>query len=902
MKKKLLLFFIIYILLCTCTAYASPIYSKEEVIPITDGVALTKVESFYSDYNLSYSYITADLSQEHLDLKLLTSQNGIDTLDTVSRLAATEANTVAALNADFFSVYAGHTGFSLGVEIKDGALLQSPINPSTMATVYKENDQVHMSYLDFHIMVVAPDWEYREIRHLNKHTSYFGDILMYTHEFNGGYSPAPGGEVLEVVVEDGKILEFRRNMPPCKIPKNGCVLVISEGADMFFANHFKEGDPVKFDYYITPDLKEAQEAFGGGAMLVSEGEALSTFSHVVSGYNPRSAIGVDKTGTRITLLAVNGRQANSRGVTMTELARMMQELGCYYAVNLDGGGSTNMVASTVWAPQLHTVNSPTENRRVINAVGITGSLVPDGEPDGIILETDDPAVFIGQSTKVSYAVYDKTKHAVDKEAKLFSNKGKIEDNIFTATRGGDAVIYAECGDAEGEISVYVVDEISGIVMDDSFMMEAGDSRNLSFDVFDADGHYVHVTNTEPFSFRSSDTSVVFFKDNKLTAKKDGVAIISVEKDGVVHYATVYVGANTADYTDDFEVQSGSFAAYPESVKGDFQLSDYFAVSGAFAGKLSYDFKDNTDETRGAYFVPNQPIPVAASCKEITVFCASDKEFSHTVKAQITDGDGTVHRISFEGEIAPLTMQKITAKIPNDMKAPLTLTRIYVVALPGENADAGHLFFDDLSLQISVPLEKVAVPAAVYDDPMEARASGKAVFSVGAVAQQENTLLDRLTYLAAEKEMRKKGVVALVGGMRTANKQLSTEGFGVKEEGDTLYITVDTQKGGIRATDATQWDRMYDAVSHTDAKYIFILSDTDVFGANAFENEAMVAFLGNLPQKVFVISRGEANGLIIKNNVRYFTLCDAACGIHLSDYTYLQFTFGEEVSYAWKQIW
>lgn len=902
MKKKLCLLFIIYILLCSGTVYAAPIYSKEEVIPITEGVELTKVESFYSDHNLSYSYITADLSQEHLDLKLLTAQGGTDVLDTVGSIAATEANAVAALNADFFSIYAGNKGFSLGIEIKDGALLQSPINPSTMATVYKEDNQVHMSYLDFHIMVVAPDWEYREIRHLNKHTSYFGDILMYTSEFNGGYSPAPGGVVLEVVVEDGKILEFRRNMPSCKIPENGCVLVISEGADMFFANHFKEGDPVKFDYYITPDLKEAQEAFGGGAMLVSEGKALSSFSHVVSGYNPRSAIGVDKSGTRVLLLAVNGRQAGSRGVTMTELALMMQELGCYYAVNLDGGGSTNMVASTVWAPQLHTVNSPTENRRVINAVGITGSLVPDGEPDGIILETEDPAVFIGQSTKVSYAVYDKTKHAVNQEAKLFSNKGKIKDNIFTGTRGGEAVIYAECGDAEGEISVYVVDEISGIVMDDSFVMETGQSMELSFDVFDEEGHYVHVTETELFSFRSSDTKVASFKGNKLTAKKDGVTIISVEKDGVVHHAAVYVGTSTEEYTDDFEVQSGSFAAYPDGVKGDFQLSEFFAVSGDFAGKLSYDFTTNTDETRGAYFVPNQPIPVADSCEEITIFCASDKEFPHSVKAQITDGDGEVHRISFEGEVVPLTMQKITAKIPENIKAPITLTRIYVVALPGEDVDTGHLFLDDLSLQISVPPERVAVPANEYDDPMEARASGKAVFSVGAVSQQESTLLDRLTYLAAEKEMTKKGAAALIGGMRTENEQLSTEGFGVKEEGDALYITVETQKGGIRATDATQWDRLYKAVSQTNAKYVFILSDTDVFGANAFENEAMVAFLGNLPQKVFVISRGETNSLTIKNNVRYFTLCDAVGGTELSAYRYLQFTFGEEVSYVWKEIW
>ena len=185
MKKWVLVICFLYTLFCV-PIMAAPIYSKQEVIPVAEGVNLTKVERFYSDHNLTYSYITADLSEEHLDLKLLTPETGIDTLDTVASIAGATENTVAAMNADFFSVYSGNTGFSLGIEIQDGALLQSPINPSTMATVYKEDNQLFMSYLDFHIMVVAPDWEYREIRHLNKHTSYFGDILMYTSEFNGG--------------------------------------------------------------------------------------------------------------------------------------------------------------------------------------------------------------------------------------------------------------------------------------------------------------------------------------------------------------------------------------------------------------------------------------------------------------------------------------------------------------------------------------------------------------------------------------------------------------------------------------------------------------------------------------------------------------------------------------------
>lgn len=225
--------------------FAAQIYKTEEEIFIAEGVTLTKVKSFYSDHNLSYSYIKADLSNENVGLKLLTPYTGSDSLDTVGNIASSYPGTVAAMNADFFSTVKSGKALSLGIEIQDGKLLQSPINPDTMATIYEKDGVVDMSYLGFNIMVVAPNWEYAPIAHLNKHTSYYGAILMYTSDFNGGYSPAPGGEVVEVVIENGTVREFRRNMPPVKIPENGCVLVVSEGSSMFLANNFAVGDPRK---------------------------------------------------------------------------------------------------------------------------------------------------------------------------------------------------------------------------------------------------------------------------------------------------------------------------------------------------------------------------------------------------------------------------------------------------------------------------------------------------------------------------------------------------------------------------------------------------------------------------------------------------------------------------------
>ncbi|MDO5478858.1 MAG: phosphodiester glycosidase family protein, partial [Clostridia bacterium] len=577
MKKLFALLFALSIIFTYVSA--NEIYSYEETIPIADGITLTRVEEFHASHNVSYSYITADLTNKNVGLTLLKSDRGMDYSETNAALAATEKDVVASLNADFFS-HVGSKTISLGIEIKDSKMLQSPINPGSMATVSLKDDEILMGYLDFHIMAVAPNWEYEEIRHLNKHTSYYGDILMFTGEFNGGYSPAPGGEVVEVVVEDGIITEFRRNLPPCKIPENGCILAVSEGSSMFFSNNFEVGDKIKFDYYITPDISDSDLAFGGGAMLVSKGKALSAFSHNVSGYNPRSAIGISEDGETLYLVAVNGRQGESRGMTMTELATLMEKLGCYSAVNLDGGGSTSMLASTIWNEKMHVVNSPSETRRIINAIGLTyKDADKDSSPYKIALKSEKSTVFIGDSVKINYAIYDKNLRSVDGKISWTASSGKIKDGVFTAGKGGIVKINANSGNAKGETEIFVIDKVSGIKVPDKINLSPGKSQSISIEVFDNAGNYTTVENLTPFTFTSDNPEVISVSDGKITAHKNGRAIITVKKDNAKSFISVISGVDSVKSTYGFEEDEGTLITYPSYVGGDYYLSEDHVHSG-----------------------------------------------------------------------------------------------------------------------------------------------------------------------------------------------------------------------------------------------------------------------------------------------------------------------------------
>lgn len=79
--------------------------------------------------------------------------------------------------------------------------------------------------------------------------------------------------------------------------------------------------------------------------------------------HPRSALGLDKSRRFLLLVVVDGRRAgHSDGVTLHQLATLMKEQGCQQAINLDGGGSSIMLARDEKTQSLTTINRPSDGR------------------------------------------------------------------------------------------------------------------------------------------------------------------------------------------------------------------------------------------------------------------------------------------------------------------------------------------------------------------------------------------------------------------------------------------------------------------------------------------------------------------------------------------------------------
>ncbi|MBK1833555.1 phosphodiester glycosidase family protein [Roseibacillus ishigakijimensis] len=109
--------------------------------------------------------------------------------------------------------------------------------------------------------------------------------------------------------------------------------------------------------------------YGAKGMLLDEGEVVTEAVDV----HPRSALGVDREGRFVYLVTFDGRRKGySLGADLPEMARFFQELGCWQAMNLDGGGSTTLVVKDPVSGEATFANRPSGSgeRAVGNHLGV----------------------------------------------------------------------------------------------------------------------------------------------------------------------------------------------------------------------------------------------------------------------------------------------------------------------------------------------------------------------------------------------------------------------------------------------------------------------------------------------------------------------------------------------------
>ena len=102
---------------------------------------------------------------------------------------------------------------------------------------------------------------------------------------------------------------------------------------------------------LTSSLRKwkMRTAVGGGPVLIQFGkinitnnEELKFTGKAIEDKHPRTAMGYTKDG-KLIILMIEGRNTVAHGATLGQEAQILKDLGCWEALNLDGGGSSCML-------------------------------------------------------------------------------------------------------------------------------------------------------------------------------------------------------------------------------------------------------------------------------------------------------------------------------------------------------------------------------------------------------------------------------------------------------------------------------------------------------------------------------------------------------------------------------
>lgn len=139
------------------------------------------------------------------------------------------------------------------------------------------------------------------------------------------------------------------------IPSNG--YIYSVGTNLITKlPTIQIGDPVTINASIIPLLEPTTTSIwqqlpfilGGGPLLIKNGQinhdyTAEKLSHkFITNRYARTAVGILANGNWLLVTAEKNTYNHSEGCTISELAQIMQNLGCLDALNLDGGGSATM--------------------------------------------------------------------------------------------------------------------------------------------------------------------------------------------------------------------------------------------------------------------------------------------------------------------------------------------------------------------------------------------------------------------------------------------------------------------------------------------------------------------------------------------------------------------------------
>lgn len=306
--------------------------SEEQIAPGVKHISLLR----YKQAKIISAHIVDLTPGSDYLLRPLLSNDAITGLEKLQSMAQ-RSRAITAVNGSYFAL----NGEILGL-LKINGQIVSTSNVERTALGILPDGAVIMDQIDYRGSITLPDGRTVAITGVN-HERGPNDLILYNNYYDSMTSTNQYGS--DYILSNGKITAIAHGN--AAIPPGGIVLSAHGTMETVLAG-LKVGDKIKTTETLGETWDKASYIIGAGPRLLKDGNVLLTSKEenfppdITTGRAPRTAVGVTKDG-HILLMIVDGRQQSSIGMSLQELALFMQELGAVDAMNLDGGGSSEMV-------------------------------------------------------------------------------------------------------------------------------------------------------------------------------------------------------------------------------------------------------------------------------------------------------------------------------------------------------------------------------------------------------------------------------------------------------------------------------------------------------------------------------------------------------------------------------
>jgi exopolysaccharide biosynthesis protein len=921
-------------------AHALPAaYTSETVTEtLSAGITYEKQTRFTTAGWYAIHILRADLTNPNVKLGALVNTNGTGKLAPLMDMAG-QAGAVAAVNGSFFTWLSGGLGETLGMTIKDGRLLTatSDINNGGgyFATLFSHDGQT--AGIDF--------WLAPSIR-LDRDDGLGINIQFYNEPFNGGaeffymdrsvsntsVGSSRYSDVVEMVVDGGYVTEIRTGQGAVAIPVNGFVVSTRAAGGEMIKQRFPLGSHVTLKISAAVDWQNMQTAVTGAEILLKNGAPPATYSFnnngAFSSRQPRTAAGITSDGRYLILVAVDGRQNASLGVTQAELSALMLELGAYQALGFDGGGSTTLVYRQPGTTALSVGNAPSggSQRSIVNGVGLF-STAPPGSLSQLLLNQNSGKVFSGTTLALYLKGLDENGNPLSLDGMNVSwsvsgVEGSFEGNIFRASGEGQGQITANLNGLTATVPVTVLSPpVQLSVTQEKIFLNSGDVRTLTLTGRNRDGYSAAIRAQDLTTTLSGAIGSIAGSD--FTAAGHGIGYITFSLNDLRAYTAVSV-KNESDNTlivEDFESQRLSYAGSHPSVNGIYKLDTTVTRREDTSGRMVYIFDEGTG-TREAVLKFGEAINVPADRERVGIWvfapsAVGDGQF----KLRFVDGKGSRQDITLADTINWEGWRYLEAKL--DFTPPSKLTEIVYSRTQGA-PEAGEFYLDNLLFAKTIA--QPPIPAGYLPKTLRAKDTAETSLNEGYGEAVTIAMIAQPRELDAEKSGDAQALNALKsldtrvnGWILTGNSAhkltdeltkpaaMPYEGHRALDIGTSRLLQLDISKGGMRLSHASQWTWLLGQLDSFSGDNLFIcLTNSLSYFKDPLEAALLEKKLSQFAQRtgknVTMVYLGTEDFGYVKDGVRY--ICNK--GIPSTEITgsfnYVRFTIkGASLTYEFVPL-